>query len=230
MTKTLLILGENNPAWETHAATNAAIMHSGDSLAHTIKAEWCSTATITRRQMQAAGGFWMATGAPYSSMDAALEVIRYARQHHVPCLGTCQGFQHIMLEYAQSHLGIAHPGHAEYDRNHATPFITELACSLQGSESEIEIMADSVAFAAYGQRRTTERFYCRYGINDSFRTDIGGGGLRVSGIDPLGEIRIVEYPDHPFMVGTLFVPQARSHAENPHPLVTAFIRTLVGTS
>jgi CTP synthase (UTP-ammonia lyase) len=37
-----------------------------------------------------------------------------------------------------------------------------------------------------------------------------------------GEIRAVELPDHPFFMGTLFLPQARSKARRPHPLIAGF--------
>ena len=39
----------------------------------------------------------------------------------------------------------------------------------------------------------------------------------------MAEVRILELPDHPFFVATLFVPQARSTEREPHPLVTAFV-------
>lgn len=34
----------------------------------------------------------------------------------------------------------------------------------------------------------------------------------------------IELKSHPFYIGTLFVPQAISTEENPHPLVSAFVR------
>jgi CTP synthase (UTP-ammonia lyase) len=33
----------------------------------------------------------------------------------------------------------------------------------------------------------------------------------------------MEISEHPFFIGTLYVPQARSTPDQPHPLVTAFI-------
>ena len=41
--------------------------------------------------------FWIAPGSPYRSMDGALRVIRYAREGDRPLLGTCAGFQHLVL-------------------------------------------------------------------------------------------------------------------------------------
>lgn len=228
MARSVVIVGEYNPAWETHGFTNAAIEHSQRALNISLAVTWCSTQEITRSILESASGFWMATGTPYQSMANALDVIRYAREHEVPCLGTCQGFQHIMLEYAQSFLGFDNPGHAEYEQNFEKPFIAELSCSLKGQVTEVAILEDSRVFAIYGSTRTTEKYYCSYGINPDFVPCINHGSIRISGVDAAGEIRIVEYPQHPFLIGTLFVPQARSAAENPHPLITAFVKASVG--
>jgi CTP synthase (UTP-ammonia lyase) len=47
--------------------------------------------------------------------------------------------------------------------------------------------------------------------------------LRIVGRDTGGEARILTLPEHPFFVATLFVPQCRSSAEQPHPMVMAFM-------
>ena len=55
------------------------------------------------------------------------------------------------------------------------------------------------------------------------------GPLRITGADAEGEARVIELPGHPFFIGTLFVPQARSTPERPHPLVTAFVAAAAAT-
>jgi CTP synthase (UTP-ammonia lyase) len=90
----------------------------------------------------------------------------------------------------------------------------------------INIIEGTLASRIYGATQTTERYYCSYGISPEFASRITDGAIRISGAGANGEIRIVEYPAHPFMIGTLFVPQARSQEATPHPLITAFIRTL----
>ena len=46
-------------------------------------------------------------------------------------------------------------------------------------------------------------------------------------LDAEGDVRVVELPEHPFFIATLFVPQLRSTAERPHPLITAFVAAAV---
>jgi CTP synthase (UTP-ammonia lyase) len=226
MTKKLIVLGEHNPAWETHRFTTASIEHSRRALNVTLEVEWHSTEVLASRMFEDASGFWIATGTPYKSLNNALEVIRYARTRNVPCLATCQGFQHLMIEYAQAFLGIAQPAHEEYSPDAENPFISQLSCSLKGQELNINLKDGTLASRIYNATQTTERYYCSYGISPEFASRITDGAIRISGVDANGEIRIVEYPGHPFMIGTLFVPQARSREATPHPLITAFIRAL----
>jgi len=74
----------------------------------------------------------------------------------------------------------------------------------------------------YGVPEATEGYYCNYGVNPDYRLQFEAAGLRVSGVGDEGEIRIVELPEHPFFVATLFLPQARSTHENPHPLLKGY--------
>lgn len=229
MAKRLVILGEYRPDWETHRATDAAIGHARAALNVELDATWCSTEAVTPAALREASGFWIATGTPYKSLSCALDVIRHARERGVPCLATCQGFQHLMLEHARAFLGIERPVHEEYDSKAQAPFISALTCSLRGQEGEVRLVAGSRVAEIYGSVRTTERFYCNYGISPAFVPRIKkADAIRISGTDANGDIRIVEYREHPFMIGTLFVPQARSQPGQPHPLISAFVRAIVG--
>ena len=78
------------------------------------------------------------------------------------------------------------------------------------------------ASALYGVTETTEDFFCNYGVNPDYHRRLEAGGLRVSGLGGAGEVRIVELPDHPFFLATLFLPQARSTAASPHPLLAGY--------
>ena len=74
----------------------------------------------------------------------------------------------------------------------------------------------------YGVAEAVEPYYCNYGVNPDYRLQFEACGLRVSGVGSEGEIRIVELPEHPFFIATLFLPQARSTAAAPHPLLVGY--------
>ena len=106
--------------------------------------------------------------------------------------------------------------------------ITPLACSLVGQQQSVRLVDRTRAAALYGAASTVEDYYCNYGVNPEYLARLQAGGLCVSGIGEEGEIRIVELPEHPFFVATLFLPQARSTRANPHPLLQGYAAALGG--
>jgi CTP synthase (UTP-ammonia lyase) len=79
----------------------------------------------------------------------------------------------------------------------------------------------------YGTAEAAEDYYCNYGVNPDYRLRLEASGLRVSGVGGEGEIRIVELPEHPFFIATLFLPQARSTAADPHPVLQGYAAAVV---
>jgi CTP synthase (UTP-ammonia lyase) len=226
MKRQLAILGEFTPGFAPHASTNAAIAHSCAAGRLDVSAEWVSTSAIDERLFDRFHGIWVAPGSPYKDMTKTLWAIRVAREKGVPCFGTCGGFQHIILEYARSVLGFADAQHAEYDPYASRLFISRLACSLVGREMELCFQPDSLVARIYGVMQTRERYYCNFGVAPDAVELLKRGPLRVVGSDAEGEVRVIELPGHPFFIGTLFVPQALSTPEKPHPLVTAFLESV----
>ncbi|PPK77457.1 glutamine amidotransferase class I [Methylobacter tundripaludum] len=227
MIKSIALLGEYTPTFPPHVSTNAAINHAQQLLDVDITANWVSTEDIDSRLFEHYSGIWVAPGSPYKSMELTLWAIRYARENKIPCFGTCGGFQHMVIEYARNVLGVKGAQHAEYDPSASSLFISQLACSLAGREMQLSFEPGSRVAAIYGGLSAKEHYYCNFGVNPDCIDELKQGPLKVSGSDAEGEIRVIEHPDHPFFIGTLFVPQMRSIPERPHPLVTAFLRAVL---
>jgi len=227
MGPSIAVLGEYTPAFPPHAATDAAIDHSRRRLGAEISAQWLSTAAIGPDLLDRYTGIWVAPGSPYRDMAKTLWAVRRAREGGVPCFGTCGGFQHMVLEYARNVLGLSDAQHAEYDPYASTLFISELECSLAGREMRLEFAPGSRVAAIYGELSAIERYYCNFGVDPGRVEALRQGPLAISGSDAEGEVRVVELPDHPFFLATLFAPQARSTPERPHPLVTAFLEAVL---
>lgn len=227
MTQSIALIGEYTPTFPPHVSTNAAIEHSRKMLGEEITVDWVSTEHIDQQLFDRYSGIWVAPGSPYKSMEKTLQAIRYARENNIPCFGTCGGFQHIIIEYARNVLGFQDAQHAEYDPYASKLFISRLTCSLAGREMQLNFTPGSQVAAIYGSLSATEHYYCNFGVNPDCVHELTKGQLKVSGSDVEGHIRVMEYPDHPFFIGTLFVPQTRSSPGNPHPLVTAFLQAVI---
>jgi len=222
------IIGDYDAEARTHQVTNGAIAHAAAALGVQARVEWVETTRLAQAAAGVLGNFdalWCAPGSPYRDMQGALEGIRFAREARRPFLGTCAGFQHVVIEFARNVLGFVDAQHAEYDPTASQLFVHQLACSLLGKRMTIVLNPGSRAIGIYGRSEVMEQYYCQFGLNPAYQSLIEGGGLRIAGFDTDGEARILELDDHPFFVATLFLPQLDSTAERPHPLIMAYLQS-----
>ena len=167
-------------------------------------------------------GIWLLPGSPYRSQAGGVAAAAAARVHGIPFLGTCGGFQHALLEVARNVCGLAGAEHAEYDPDAAQPLIVELACSLVGHEQPVHLAPGSLVATIMGTDRTVERYLCAYGLDQRYLDRLRAAGLRFTGADDDGAVRVAELPGHPFYLATLFQPELAGDGSRPHPIVAAF--------
>jgi CTP synthase (UTP-ammonia lyase) len=215
------IIGDSDPAYPVHRATEDALAHVPVPPVF----EWVPTEEITdepKRRLARYTGLLIAPGRLYRSMDGALTAIRYAREQGVPLLGTCGGFQHVVVEYVRNVLGFIDADHEAVHPAAPRLAVTALTCSLAGQLHPVTVMPGTQAAALYQATDIVEPFFCSYGLNPTYRGPLEQHGMVVSGTGEDGEVRILELPDHPFFLATLYVPMASSTPEHPHPLVSGF--------
>jgi CTP synthase (UTP-ammonia lyase) len=220
----IAIVGDYDPSSPSHSATNSALRHAADRLGLQVEAQWIATDRVNQDAFDHFSAMLIAPGSPYKDMENTLAAIRFAREQSVPCLGTCGGFQHMVIEYARNVLGVQGAQHAEYEPSSAEAFITPLECSLVGRSMRLKLASDSQIASIYGSDAVEEQYFCGLGVDPSRVAQLKSGPLRVVGSDPEGEVRAIELPGHPFFIGTLYVPQARSLPGRPHPLISALLR------
>jgi len=224
----IAIVGDRDPGRPNHLNTETALEHSARAVGVTLEASWFSTESLlddaTLEELASCAGVWCTTGSPFRSLDGALRGIERAREDRLPFLGTCSGFQHAVLEVARNVLGIHDATHGEYEGSPPESLIAALECSLAGKWFEVEMQSGCRTATCYGATRAREQFQCSYGIHPRWQAELLERGLPIVGWADDATPRILELPGHPFFVATLFVPQARSRSEEPHPLVTGFVR------
>ena len=224
------IVGEYDSLRDTHNQTNAAISHSLNQLNADIEWNWISTEDVLTHKDQifeSYHGFWIAPGSPYKKMLGALEVIKHCRLNNIPLLGTCGGFQHIVIEYARNVLYIEDAEHAESNPEASHLIVSKLECSLVGKTLEINLDKKSRAFEICSTDKLVESYYCNFGLNLKYQSQLHDAGLRTVGTDDMKETRIVELSNHRFFIGTLFLPQMNSTKEQPHRIITEFLRKVM---
>jgi CTP synthase (UTP-ammonia lyase) len=203
-----------------------------DSIA--LDAYWIASREAAACDLSGFDAIWAVPGSPYESMDGVLSAIRTARERGIPFLGTCGGFQHALLEYARNVCGLSGAENGEVTPDAKEQLIVPLACSLEGNEGAVMIVPGTLAARVTYPGRRTERYHCSYGLNPEYLEALTSAGLRFSGFDDDGQVRIAELPGHPFFLCTLFQPELAGDGTQPHPIVralaTAATEHLAGTA
>ena len=219
------LVGDYDNTVPAHQAIPLALQRSADCLGINLAFGWIPTNEVTStKRVSSFNGLWCVPASPYRNMDGALLAIQFAREHRVPFLGTCGGFQHAVIEYARNVLGWKDAEHAETTPNASRAVITPLECSLVEMRGTVQFSANSRIAAAHQTSTAVERYRCRYGLNSAFRAELLAGALCVSAIDENGDVRGIELNSHPFFVATLFQPERGIFDGKEMPLVTAFLK------
>lgn len=194
-----------------------------------VQVDWIESQHVSRpADLDGYDGIWVIPGSPYVSKDGVLTAIKLARETGIPYLGTCGGFQHVLIEFARNVLGITDADDVQYDPETPSPVIVPLACSLKGQQAPLYVGDGTRLSAAYsGAEQATETYHCQYGLNPDFAEHLDGTELVISGWDAAGAPRAIELPEHPFFIGTLFQPELSSTPDAIHPVIEAFTVAIV---
>lgn len=225
------LIGDYDSEVVAHQAIPQALGLAADDLGVQVDYEWIPTPTLTQdaeRKLAAYQAIWTVPASPYASMQGALNGIRYAREHRIPLLGTCGGFQHMVIEFARNVMGLADAEHAEENPEASLLLVTPLTCSVSQQVHNFKLTEGSRVREVYGTPETAEQYgICSYGPNSAYKPMLEQAGLRVAGVDEDGNVRIMELEGHPFFVGTLFQPERSALHSKIHPLIRAFLRQAI---
>ncbi|OKK04979.1 CTP synthase [Streptomyces sp. CB03234] len=226
----IALVGDRSSTVQSHARVPVLLDALAEREGLVLDGYWIPT--VDAGQPGAVEGFdavWLLPGSPYRSEEGALAAIRTARERGIPFLGTCGGFQHALLEYARGVCGLHRAAHAENDPGAADEdlVIGRLACSLAGHEGAVRVTPGSLAESVIGAERLVERYECSYGPSSAHLDLLRAHGLRFTGDDGKGQVRIVELPGHPFFLATLFQPELAGDGTRAHPVVRALASAAV---
>jgi CTP synthase (UTP-ammonia lyase) len=232
------ILGDFNPEFRSHHATNDSLQHAARKLGITVESVWLATPSLLEPKaaaiLESFDGLWASAGSPYKSFDGMLKGIEFARVHDWPFLATCGGFQYTLIECARNVLGLTDATTAEEDPKAKNIIIYPVACAvpnrtgdapkLSGRVPEIRLRPGSYLAGYYGKETVEEEFFCNYELNPEFEWTAMEAGFPVVARGANEECRAIESPAHRFFIATLFQPQLSSKDKKPHPLVLAFVQ------
>jgi CTP synthase (UTP-ammonia lyase) len=87
----IAIVGDFNPEFHSHPATNASIDHAAARLKMSVRHDWVATQDVGEKPEQVLSsyhGIWASPGSPYRSFEGMLRAIEFARTRQWPFVGT----------------------------------------------------------------------------------------------------------------------------------------------
>jgi CTP synthase (UTP-ammonia lyase) len=220
-TPRIALIGDRSANTRAHARIPMLIEALLEREGIALDGYWIATPEAEECDLGGFDAIWVVPGSPYASADGAIAAVRTAREERIPFLGTCGGFQHALLEYARNVCGQLTVQNAEVTPEAEDQLIVPLECSLVGHEEAVMTAPGTLAAKITGPGRRTERYHCSYGLNPAYLGVLTSGGLRFSGFDDSGHVRIAELPGHPFFIGTRFQPELQGDGTRPHPIICA---------
>ena len=174
-------------------------------------------------------------------VEGIIAAIRFARERKIPYFGLCYGMQLAVIEHARNCAGLAGANTVEISKDAPHPVIDVLPDQVERLTKQdyggtmrlgkygCVLTEGTVAHAAYGIEKISERHRHRYEVNPEYIARLEQSGLVFSGKSPSGVLmEIAELPTsvHPFFLGTQFHPEFQSRPLSPHPLFVAFIKAV----
>jgi CTP synthase len=219
-----------------HALHHAAMHNNVD-----ISIKWIETTAIeegkksVEEELRGVDGIVVPGGFGKRGVEGKIICLKYVREHKIPYLGLCYGFQMAVIEFARNVCGLKDAHTTEV--NPQTPYmvidilpeqkkIEGLGGNMRLGAREVEIKKGTKAAELYGNKATAkERFRHRYEVNPEYIPTLEKHGLLFSGKAPHHPImQILELPSHPFYMGSQFHPEFTSRPLTPNPLYMGFIK------
>ncbi len=242
---TIGITGKYTVIRDSYASLINAIEHA--SIFHTCKTtvRWIETTDLENnpdkvaKELAQVNGIIVPGGFGKRGTEGKIACIKYAREHDMPYLGLCYGFQMAVLEFARNACGIKDAQSTEIDEETKEPVIDilpeqkkieGLGGNMRLGGRDVEIKKGTQAYKIFSNSTLIrERFRHRYEVNPHYIPALEKQGLVFSGKAPQHPImQILELPQNKFHIGTQFHPEFTSRPLHPHPLYTAFLKACLG--
>jgi CTP synthase len=228
---------------DAYMSVNEALKHAGLAKGVNVNVQWVDSDEMLegsadgehRRRLESADGIVVPGGFGSRGTEGKIRAIQYAREHDVPFLGLCLGFQMAVVEVARNVLGYEDAHSAEMDEETNNPVIdilpeqyevSDMGGTMRLGAHQTDITPGTLAQEVYGGSSCTERHRHRYEVNPDYFEDFAETDLVFSGRAG-NRMEILELADHPYFLGTQFHPEFRSRPDRASPPFVGLIEAVM---
>ncbi|MDQ1237579.1 MAG: CTP synthase [Wigglesworthia glossinidia] len=174
-------------------------------------------------------------------IEGKIMAAKFSREKNIPYFGICLGMQIAIIEFARNVVGLMEANSTEFIKNCKYPVIAKISelyhkknilhtnaisNHMRLGNQKCYLKLGSLAYQIYNKSIILERHRHRYEVNNLFLNQIERSGLIVSGWshNKYKLVEIIEYPNHPWFIGSQFHPEFNSNPRDSHPLFISFIK------
>ncbi len=193
-----------------------------------------------RQMLEGLNAILVAPGFGQRGVEGKMQAVKYARLNNIPFFGIGLGMQCAVIDFAKNVMGMLDADSTELNQA-ATCKVFDICSdekSAFGFDDSMRLGAfntrlkeGSKAAAIYGTDVISERHRHRFEFNNDYSDRFEEKGLVISGANAdYGFADIVEIPEHPWFIGTIFHPEFNSVVGKPHPLFLSFVEAAIKNS
>jgi len=235
----LAIVGKYVELQDSYLSVKESLIHAGISNNVEIQIEWINSEEININNINEVfediKGIIVPGGFDKRGTQGMIDTSKYARENKIPYFGLCLGLQIMVIEAARNLLGYEDSNSTEFDETTPFPVIDLMPEQLKSLHKggsmrlglyECKIIDSTYTKKIYKLTNIKERHRHRYEVNNKYVKELANVGLIASGVHTEGDlVEIMEYNDHPFMIGVQFHPEFLSTPLSPHPLFVEFVKS-----
>jgi CTP synthase len=226
------ITGKYTAVRDSYASIINSLEHAGIALGCNVKIKWIDTTSVNDAnvagELSDVDGIIVPGGFGTRGAEGKIACVKFAREHRLPYLGLCFGFQMAVIEFARNVCSLKNANSTEIDSKCPQPVIDilpeqkkieGLGGNMRLGGKDVELKPNTIAWELFGRVSTVRlRFRHRYEVTPSYIEQLEKVGLVFSGKAPSYPImQILELPSHPFFLGTQAHPCLTSRPLRPSP-------------
>jgi CTP synthase len=248
---TVGIAGKYANLRDAYASIHKAVEHCSAHLATDIDLRWIDTTDVAdpAASLEGLDAVIVPGGFGSRGVEGKIACVRHCREHQIPYLGICLGFQVAVIEFARNVLGLRDASSTEFWPETPDPVISELpeqkkieglGGTMRLGAQDVILAPGSLASTLYGRTTVRERFRHRYEVDPRYVPRLEAAGMIFSGRHPSRPImQVLELAPpaaspaqgpvvtHPYFIGAQFHPELTSRPLSPQPMFMGLIAAAI---
>lgn len=234
----IALVGKYTHLRDSYASVKEAIVHAASINDVRANISWIESSDFEKKgcdysALSRSDAIIVTGGFGNRGTEGMINIIRHARENHVPYLGLCLGMQLMAVEYARNVAGLQGANSTEFDKEarhriivllDSQKRITQKGGTMRlGAQECVLLERSSIAYKSYGTGMISERHRHRYEFNNRYATTLKKCGLKITGVTK--DRKLVEFIEWStgFGIGTQSHPELKSRFGCPAPLFASLI-------